>query len=372
MLTAEAIIDIDALQHNYRFIQAKCGTAKVIAVLKANAYGHGALQFAKALPQADAFAVSRLQEAVELREAGILQPILLLEGCFCSEELQSAAALNLHTMIHNQTQLQELERANLSKPIAVWLKIDTGMHRLGILPEQLDDYYQRIKSSANAADEIGFASHFNCADDLHSDATIQQITLFEQATQSYCGPKSLSNSAGILHWPNAHYDYLRPGIALYGIAPRVESCGQEEGLRPVMTLKSKLISIREHKQGEAVGYGKKWVASRDTRIGVVAMGYGDGYPRTAPSGTPVLVNGRRVTIVGTISMDMITVDLGPDSCDQVGDEVIFWGPGLAVEEVARHVGTIAYELVIKLTTRVKKSFIGSTMQDSKHSFELAS
>lgn len=357
MLTAQAIIDIDALRHNYQFIQTKCPEAKVIAVIKANAYGHGAVQFAKALPQADAFAVSRLQEAVELREAGILQPILLLEGCFCPEELLCASELNLHTMIHNQRQLEELGQTELSKPLQVWLKIDTGMHRLGILPEQVDDYYQRIKASANARSEIAFASHFNCADELDSDTTVKQISCFEQATKAYSGPKSLSNSAGTLHWPDAHYDYLRPGIALYGIAPRVESTGKEEGLRPVMTLKSKLISVRKHKQGQAVGYGRNWIASRDTRIGVVAMGYGDGYPRTAPSGTPVLVNGRRATIVGNISMDMITVDLGPDAEDQVGDEVVFWGEGLPVEEVALHIGTLAYELVIKLTARVKKSYI---------------
>ena len=361
MLTAEAVIDIDALQHNYRFLQAKCPSAKMIAVIKANAYGHGAVQFASALPQADAFAVSRLQEAVELREAGIAQPILLLEGCFCPDELQCASALNLHTIIHNQRQLEELEQATLSRPLQVWLKIDTGMHRLGILPEQVDEYYQRVKESDNAGDEIGFASHFNCADELHSEATVKQIERFEQATHGYSSPKSLSNSAGILHWPDAHYDWLRPGIALYGIAPRAESSGQEEGLHPVMTLKSKLISLRQHKQGQAVGYGENWVASRDTCIGVVAMGYGDGYPRTAPSGTPVLVNGRRVTIVGNISMDMITVDLGPDARDQVGDEVIFWGPGLPAEEVARHIGTLAYELVIKLTQRVKKSYIGSDL-----------
>ncbi len=356
MLTAEAVIDIAALRHNYQFIQGKCPTAKIAAVLKANAYGHGAVKFAKALPQADAFVVSRLLEAVELREAGIEQPILLLEGCFCPDELRRASALNLHSMIHNQRQLEELERSALSKPLQVWLKIDTGMHRLGILPEQVDDYVRRIKASVNAKNEIRFASHFNCADELQSSTTLQQIACFEEATQAYCGAKSLSNSAAILHWPDAHYDWLRPGIALYGIAPRVESCGRDEGLRAVMTLKSKLISVREQKRGGPVGYGQNWIAPRDTRIGVVAMGYGDGYPRSAPSGTPVLVNGRRVPIVGTISMDMITVDLGPDGKDQVGDEVIFWGDELPAEEVARHIGTIGYELVIKLTARVKKSY----------------
>ena len=359
MLTAEAIMDLDALQHNYQFLQKKSPNAKVVAVVKANAYGHGAVKLASALPQADAFAVSRIGEAIELRLAGITQPILLLEGCFCPDELQRAAELEFHTIIHNQRQLEELELVSLSKPLQVWLKVDTGMHRLGLLPEQVDTYYQRIKASHNAKDEIGFASHFNCADELESDATREQIAVFEQATKSYAGPKSLSNSAGVLHWPDAHYDWMRPGIALYGIAPRVDSTGKAEGLSPVMTLKSKLISVRKHKQGDAVGYGKNWVASQDTCIGVVAMGYGDGYPRTAPSGTPVLVNGRRAVIVGNVSMDMITIDLGPNAQDQVGDPVIFWGEDLPVEEVALHVGTLAYELVIKLTQRVKKSYIGS-------------
>ena len=357
MLTAEAIIDIAALQHNFKLLHGKCPSAKMVAVIKGNAYGHGAVEFAQALPEADAFAVSRLPEAIELRDAGIKQPILLLEGCFCVDELKSASALGFHTMIHNEQQLKEFESIDVDKPIQVWLKIDTGMHRLGISPELVAEYYERIKASSNSCDEIGFASHFYNADELESNATTQQIKCFEEATKGYPGPRSLSNSAGVLYWPDAYYDWLRPGIALYGIVPRVESTGAEEGLRSVMTLKSKLISVREHKKGEAVGYGHNWIAPQDTRIGVVAMGYGDGYPRTAPNGTPVLVNGRRATIVGNISMDMITVDLGPNAQDKIGDEVIFWGKGLPAEEVARHIGTLAYELVIKLTGRVKKTYI---------------
>ena len=359
MLTAEAVIDLDALQYNYQLMRTKSPTSKVVAVIKANAYGHGAVEFAKALPTADAFAVSRIGEAIELRTAGIPQPILLLEGCFSPDELQSAATLDFHTIIHNLRQLEELEQTDLSQPIQTWIKVDTGMHRLGILPEQVADYHQRIKDSGNAKEDIGFASHFNCADELDSDATEQQITVFEQATKPFSGPKSLSNSAGVLYWPAAHYDWMRPGISLYGITPRVDSTGKAEGLHPVMTLQSKLISVRKHKKGDPVGYGKKWVASQDTCIGVVAMGYGDGYPRTAESGTPVLVNGRRAEIAGNVSMDMITIDLGPDAMDQVGDPVIFWGEELPVEEVALHVGTIAYELVIKLTARVKKTYIHS-------------
>jgi len=359
MLTAEAVIDLDAWKYNYAFIKSKCPSAKAVAVVKGNAYGHGAIKLAQALSNADAFAVSRIQEAVELRDAGITQPILLLEGCFCPEELQCAAELELHTLIHNQTQLKELEQTTLSKPIQVWIKVDTGMHRLGVFPDQVDAYHQRITATPNAKDDIGFASHFNRADELDCGVTEKQMAIFKKATSKYPGPKSLSNSAGALFWPAAHYDWMRPGIALYGMTPRGGSTGKAEGLRPVMTLRSKLISVRTHQQGQPVGYGQNWTADRDTCIGVVAMGYGDGYPRTAPSGTPVLVNGRRATIVGNVSMDMITVDLGPSAQDKIGDEVIFWGDDLAAEEVASYIGTIAYELVIKIAPRVQKTYIGT-------------
>lgn len=357
MLTARAEINLNALQHNFLTLKALSPKSRLIAVIKGNAYGHDASLVAHTLQQADAFAVARIEEAVALRQAGIPQPIVLLEGCFCLEDLYLAAQHQFQPVIHHAGQLADILSATLPNPIKVWLKIDTGMHRIGVFPEQVAHYVTQLSHSPNVRDEVGFVSHFYQADELNQPTTLEQLARFINATAPFPGEKSLSNSAGVLYWSDAHFDWVRPGIALYGISPRADSTGIAEGLQPVMTLKSTLISVREHKAGESIGYGGHWIAERDTRIGVIAMGYGDGYPRTAPAGTPVLVNGRKVPLVGRVSMDMMTVDLGPDSQDQVGDDVTLWGIGLPAEEVARHIGTIAYELVIKITGRVARHIL---------------
>ncbi|MBF9003255.1 MULTISPECIES: alanine racemase [Vibrio] len=357
MITAQAIIDLGALQHNYANLKGRLDNQKLVAVVKGDAYGHNAIEVAKALPQADMFAVSRIEEAVELRNAGIPQPILLLEGCFCKEDLETAAELELHTAIHCQETLRDLESAELSKPISVWLKVDTGMHRIGVQPHEVSDYVSKIERTGKIAGHVGFMSHFSCADDLNSPATKQQIELFKKATKQYAGPKTLANSAGILLWQDAYFQVCRGGIAIYGVSPCEGETGAKYGLKPVMSLKSKLIAVRHHQANQPVGYSQTWTSPRDTIMGVIAMGYGDGFPRTAPQGTPVYINGRKVPISGRVSMDMITVDLGPNSQDKVGDDVEFWGNNLPVEEVAAHIGTIPYELMIKLTKRVDKRFI---------------
>ncbi|WP_068718681.1 alanine racemase [Vibrio tritonius] len=357
MITAQAVIDLTALQKNYDHLKNRLENQKLIAVVKGDAYGHNSVEVAKALPQADMFAVSRIEEAVELREAGISQPILLLEGCFCKEDLETAAELELHTAIHCQETLRDLEDAQLTKPISVWLKVDTGMHRIGVQPHEVSDYVSKIERTGKIAGNVGFMSHFSCADDLDSPATLQQIALFKKATSQYAGPKSLANSAGILFWHDAYFEVCRGGIAIYGVSPCEGKTGRQHGLQPVMTLKSKLIAVRQHQANQPVGYSQTWTAQHDTIIGVIALGYGDGFPRTAPQGTPVYVNGRIVPISGRVSMDMITVDLGPNAQDKVGDDVEFWGNNLPVETVAAHIGTIPYELMIKLTKRVNKRFI---------------
>jgi alanine racemase len=357
MITAEAVIHLKALSDNYDLLRKKCGKKPVMAVIKGDAYGHDAVKTALALPQADMFAVSRIEEAIELRDHGITKPILLLEGCFCANDLQRAAQLGFHTTIHCEEQRIDLQNTPLDKPISVWLKIDTGMHRLGIQSCEISDYVKRIEATAKLRGPVGFMSHFSCADDLSSNTTPIQIKRFLEQTAQYPGPKTLANSAGILYWPDAHLDYMRAGIALYGISPNQNETGQEHGLRSAMTLTSKLIAIRKHHANQPVGYSETWVSPRDTYIGVVAMGYGDGYPRLAPSGTPVYINGRRVPIAGRVSMDMITVDLGPEMQDKVGDSVEFWGDNLPIEHVANAIGTISYELIIKLTKRVHKRFI---------------
>lgn len=356
MITAQAHIDLNALQHNYRRLKALSGSQQVVAVIKGDAYGHGAVQLASALPDADRFAVSRLEEAEELRLAGITQPILLLEGCFCADDLKRAAELKLDTTIHCEEQLHDLETSTLAHPIHVWLKVDTGMHRLGVQPFQVPEYVSRIERTHKLSEKLGFISHFSCADDINHPTTQRQLACFNQATAQYDGPKTIANSAGILFWPESQFDVARAGIALFGISPSAEHTGRDHALVPVMTLNTRLIAVRKHQASRPVGYGETWHAQQDTHIGVIAMGYGDGYPRSAPSGTPVFVNGRLVPIVGRVSMDMITVDLGPDATDQVGDVVEMWGKNLPIETIANHVGTIPYELTIKLTPRVHRHY----------------
>lgn len=365
MITAEALIDCNALGHNRRVLQSYCPKSELVAVIKGDAYGHGAVKIAQTLRDISLFAVSRIEEAIELREAGVSQPILLLEGCFCLEDLRIASVQNFQTVVHHPEQLSQFEAGALSKPIKTWLKLDTGMHRLGITADQVAGYVSRLEATGNVAGDVGFVSHFSCADtlpsanavDISGEVTTKQRARFEAATQGYLGVRSIANSAGILYWPESHLDYVRAGIALYGIAPNSEQVGKQYGLKPVMTLRSKLIAIRDHQAGQPVGYGETWFADQATKIGVVALGYGDGYPRLAPTGTPVWLNGRLVPIVGRVSMDMITVDLSSQSEDRVGDTVEFWGDKLPIEQVANHIGTIPYELTIKLTKRVVKTFI---------------
>jgi alanine racemase len=245
-----------------------------------------------------------------------------------------------------------LENAKLSQPMKVWVKIDSGMHRLGFSPQQFESLKLRFYRSQNIQQNPGFMSHFASADESNQEYTLSQITCFDSCVHDLQGQQSLANSAGIFAFEQSHRDWIRPGIALYGVSPFAHLSAEDLGLQAVMELRSSLIAVRPHQAGESAGYGRIWRSQHDTYLGVVAIGYGDGYPRTAPEGTPVRINGRIVPIVGRVSMDMLTVDLGPKPMDQVGDEAIIWGAGLPVEDVAKHVGTIGYELVTKLTSRV--------------------
>ena len=352
MRSAKAEICLQALRHNVAQVKKIAPESKIMAVVKANAYGHGLLAVATALTDVDAFAVARVEEALTLRSGGVVKPILLLEGFFSPHELAILVANNIHTSVHIEQQLAELEQAELETPIHVWLKMDTGMHRLGIRPENCKQAIERLKNNPNVVQPARLMTHFSCADELDNDATQRQIDVFDAIVAGEVGEHSIANSAGVLAWPSSRREWIRPGIILYGVSPMIGGTAAEHNLKPVMTLTTDLIAVRELKQGETIGYGGFWTASQDTRIGVVAVGYGDGYPRMAPEGTPVLINGRRVPIVGRVSMDMLTVDLGPDCTDQVGDKVILWGDGLPAELVAEHIGTITYELITKLTQRV--------------------
>jgi alanine racemase len=358
MRLAIAEIDLGALSYNLSKTKQLAPQSKVMAVLKANAYGHGLVTIAQHLTNVDAFAVARIDEALALRAGGVTKPIVLLEGFFDKSDLPILLANNFQTIVHDETQLSMLESVELDAPIATWLKIDTGMHRLGIEPRQFEAFYRRLKASKNTKSAVNLMTHFPCADDLDNARTHNQIKAFKSLTDGNNEQLCLANSAGILGWAESHCDWIRPGLMIYGVSPMLNSQGIEHGLKPVMRLTTKVIAIRDIPAGEQVGYGGRWQSSKPTKLAIVAMGYGDGYPRHAKHGTPVVIKGQRYGIVGSVSMDMITVDIGENNSQiSVGDEVEMWGPHLAVEEVAACAGTIAYELLCNVTPRVGYQYI---------------
>lgn len=354
----QAIIDLKALSHNFDCVKQLAPDSKVLAVLKANAYGHGMLTVAQALKQADALGVARIDEALALRAGGITKPIVLLEGFFHADELQQVVASNLQLIIHHRDQAEALLAAELDAPVRVWLKIDSGMHRLGIYPHEFTELYQRLIQSSNVQGPLRLMTHFASSDELQNSATARQIQLFQQTIAHSDGETTLANSAAILNWPQSHGDWIRPGLMLYGVSPMAQNNGADHQLQPVMTLCSSVIAVRDVKAGDAVGYGGSWIAAHNTRMAVVAIGYGDGYPRGAGNNADVLINGKRLPIVGRVSMDMITVDIGNEPV-AVGDNVVLWGADLPVEELARRVDTIPYELLCNITSRVQFSYIHS-------------
>ncbi len=355
---ARAIIDLAALRANYRLAHSLAPQQNHLAVVKANAYGHGALRCAQALePLAPAFGVACIEEALALRAGGIEKPILLLEGTFSDDEVLIAAEQNFWLMAENRTQIDAILAAPCTHPLRVWLKLDTGMHRLGLPPEQLPALYAQLRQSGKVDPEIVLATHLACADELDNPFTQAQIASFRAACQGLEAPVSLANSPGLLGWPEARGAWNRPGFMLYGNSPFTEPHPQADGLQPVMRLQSAVIALREVPVGGSVGYGRTWRAARPSRVATVAMGYGDGYPRHAPSGTPVLVNGQRAPLVGRVSMDMLTVDVTDLPGVQLNDPVILWGPELPVNEVAAAAGTIGYELLTRMTGRVPRVFL---------------
>jgi alanine racemase len=353
----QAIINLAALRHNYALAQQLAGNGKILAVVKANAYGHGIVDIAKALESlVSALGVACIEEAIQLRNAGIKVPILLLEGSFTADEIAVAAQQNFWLMLTNQRQLTELLAAEIIKPINIWLKIDTGMHRLGITPQEVTDFYDQLVS-CNHVNEVVIATHFASADDLSSNFTNKQLDTFNQVTSAIAAPVSLANSAGLLGWPNTRRDWSRPGFMLYGNTPFLQMHTDADKLQPVMTLKSAVIALCNVPIGDAVGYGNTWVAQRKSKIATVAIGYGDGYPRHAPNGTPVLIKGQRVGLAGRVSMDMISIDVTDIDDVQLGDEVILWGEALTANEVASHAGTVGYELLTRMPERTPRVYI---------------
>lgn len=347
MRPARALIDLQALRHNYQLAREVAG-ARALAVIKADAYGHGAVRCAQALQeQADGFAVACIEEALQLREAGIRGPILLLEGFFEVDELALIEQHDLWCVVHALWQVEAIERSAVRKPLTVWLKLDSGMHRVGLHPADYQAAYRRLLASGKVA-KIVLMSHFARADELDCPRSSEQLAVFEQARQGLVAEVSLRNSPAVLGWPGIPSDWVRPGIMLYGATPFEQAQAVAAQLQPVMTLESKIISVRELPAGEPVGYGARFVTERPARVGVVAMGYADGYPRHAPSGTPVAIDGQRSRLIGRVSMDMLCVDLSDLPQAGLGSRVELWGKQVLASDVAACADTIPYQLFCNL------------------------
>lgn len=351
-----AQINLAALRHNLDRVKAIAPDSRVMAVIKANGYGHGMIQVANTLSGADAFAVARLEEAIILRQAGIDTPIAVLEGFTSAAELIAHIEYGLQAVAHQNFHIEMLEQAKSGANLDVWLKLDTGMHRMGVTPEQAEECCSRLEAAASVK-EVRLMTHFACADDRRSDQTLAQMACFFQATKGHFNEVSMANSAAVLGWPQSHADWVRPGLMLFGVSPFVGGWGEDYQLKPVMNLSSRLIAVNHFKQGDAIGYGASWCCPEDMPVGIIACGYGDGYPRHAEAGTSVLVNEQRVSLIGRVSMDSLCVDLRDLPNAAVGDPVLLWGDKLPVEDVARTSTTIPYELLCSVTGRVDFQYI---------------
>ncbi len=350
---ARALVSARALRHNFARVRQFAPRARIMAVVKADGYGHGLVWTARTLDEAEGLAVVGAEEGAALRQAGILRPVTLLGGIFDPAEVPVIAAQQLAPVIHNFGQVETLEAARAVSGLEVWLKFDTGMHRIGFDPEQVAEAARRLRACA-AVGGIRWLSHLANADDPDHPATARQIELFRHTLAGEHGERSLANSAGIMAWPGSHFDWVRPGIMLYGGTPLLGRSAADLDLQPVMTLQTRIIAVQRRRRGDPIGYGGDWICPEDMPVGVAAIGYGDGYPRHARPGTPVLVGGERAAVIGRVSMDMITLDLRPRPATRVGDPVTLWGEGLPVDEVAAHAGTISYELLCGVTARVPR------------------
>lgn len=350
----QASINLPALTHNLSIVRKHAPNSRIMAVIKADAYGHGLLPATQALRAADGFALLELDAAITLREAGFKQPILLLEGFFSMQELRLFQQFQLNAVIHHSEQISML-LASKERNLGLFIKINTGMNRLGLRPEQ---YLMGIKKlqENSYANNVTLMTHFACADDSRQkESVLAQINCFKTITQQHNYPISLANSAAIIRYPETHGDWVRPGILLYGASPFTDQTAEDLKLQSVMTLSSKVIAIHDLRAGDRVGYGGFFHASRPMRIGIVACGYADGYPRHAPTGTPVLVNNQPSRLLGRVSMDMLTVDLTHIPNAGINSSVILWGSGVSVDEIANRSNTISYELLSALAPRVERT-----------------
>ena len=357
MSAATARIDTDALRYNLGQIKKRAPASKVMAVIKANAYGHGMVPIAHALTDVDSLAVARIEEAIQLREAGIACPIVVLEGVRNSDELGLVGQHGLAMVVHCREQITLMEQ-NSGTVVDLWLKLDTGMNRLGFAAEEFREVHRRLLNLPSVSHSPGLMSHFSSADLPEMETSQDQLRKFLETTEGLSGERSLANSAGILNLPASHLDWVRPGLSLYGVSSIVGKTGQELGIRPVMRFSTWLVATRDLVAGDTVGYGCRWRAAKPTRLGIAACGYGDGYPWALPEGTPLRVNGINAGLAGRVSMDMIAIDLGADSDARVGHEVLLWGESeLPVEDIAAAAGTIPYELLCRVSERVNREIV---------------
>ena len=347
------VIDIKALEHNFLRIKELAPNSKVMAIVKADAYGHGIVRVAKTLNNTDAFGVACLEEAEQLRQSSIKTPIVLLEGPYKPDDLPLIIKFKLDMVIHNEYQIQLLEKTKIEGSINAWLKIDTGMHRLGFPIEKADAILNRLLLCKNINSRPILMTHLATANEKKNNLTQQQLEAFKKISKIIDGEKTVANSAALINFPEVHFDWVRPGLMLYGVSPLTDSFGHNHGLRSVMTLESEIISIQYLSKNEPVGYGATWRCPEDMPVGIIAAGYGDGFPRHAKSGTPILVNNVRCPLIGRASMDMLTIDLRNQPNAKIGDRVVLWGDSLPIEEVALHADTIPYELLCGVHKRLK-------------------
>lgn len=348
-----ALISRRAIADNIDAVRRFAPHARVWAVLKADAYGHGLARVAAAdspaLARADGIAILDTEAAARLRELGWRGPVLLLEGCFDDDDLAVSARLGVTVTVHDDEQIAMIEAARIETPLSVYLKMNTGMNRLGFAPARFCVAHERLVATGKIG-PVTLTTHFANAD--RPDGVVEQMAAFERGAAGLDGPRSLANSAAVLGHPSTHGDWVRPGIMIYGATPFATRTAAEFGLRPALRLESRLIAVQSLLPGQSVGYGHRYAAEREMRIGVVACGYADGYPRVAPTGTPIAVDGVRTRVVGRVSMDMLTVDLTPVSRAGVGSVVELWGDVVPVDEVAQAAGTVGYELLCAVAPRV--------------------
>ena len=346
-----ASISPEALRRNLAGIRELAGDSRVMAVVKADAYGHGLERCLPILSGADMLAVASVEEAGAVRALEPHLPVLLLEGVMAPAELEAVARLNLEMVVHHATQLDWIEASGRTSGPRIWLKLDSGMHRLGFPLTRAREIHARLLA-LDGVEDVVLMTHFACADQPGHPLNRHQINAFDAAVADLPGPHCVANSAALLNLPETRRAWVRAGLLLYGVSPVADRDGTALGLKPAMAFETRLIAVNEVPAGETVGYGARFTAPRDMRIGVAAVGYGDGYPRNMPDGTPVLVNGCEQKLVGRVSMDMTTIDLQGQASARPGDPVMLWGPGLPAERVAAAVGTIPYELLCRVTRRV--------------------